>query len=133
MGNMIGILSTVILVGTLATLIFAVGAYVMARRRRSKLPDAGEIQELAVVEPPVVATGMPAAAVPSPAAGAESAPNAAPSRPAAPAAEPTAPGAAPPAPTAESAEPKSFFRRLTPHGEETIKSETTKPSGWEWE
>ncbi len=34
MGNMIGILSTVILVSTLATLIFAVGAYVIARRRR---------------------------------------------------------------------------------------------------
>ena len=34
MGNMIGILSTVILVSTLATLIFAVGAYIIARRRR---------------------------------------------------------------------------------------------------
>ena len=34
MGSVIGILSTVILVSTVCTLIFAVGAYVLARRSR---------------------------------------------------------------------------------------------------
>ncbi len=35
MGNLIGILSTVILVSTVCTLIFAVGAYIVARRGRT--------------------------------------------------------------------------------------------------
>lgn len=35
MGNIIGILSTVILVSTVCTLIFAVGAYVISRKNRS--------------------------------------------------------------------------------------------------
>ena len=34
MGSVIGILSTVILVSTVCTLIFAVGAYILARRSR---------------------------------------------------------------------------------------------------
>ncbi len=35
MGNLIGILSTVILVSTVSTLIFAVGAYVISRKGRN--------------------------------------------------------------------------------------------------
>ena len=34
MGSVIGVLSTVILVSTVCTLIFAVGAYILARRNR---------------------------------------------------------------------------------------------------
>jgi len=37
MGDLIGILSTVILVSTVCTLIFAVGAYVAARRHRDSV------------------------------------------------------------------------------------------------
>ena len=37
MGDLIGILSTVILVSTVCTLIFAVGAYVAARRQRDSV------------------------------------------------------------------------------------------------
>ncbi len=39
MGSLIGILSTVILVSTVCTLIFAVGAYVVARRDREGVND----------------------------------------------------------------------------------------------
>ena len=46
MGSLIGILSTVILVSTVCTLIFAVGAYVVARRDRegvNEMTDDGEL------------------------------------------------------------------------------------------
>lgn len=45
MGSLIGVLSTVILVSTVCTLIFAVGAYVIARRGRDGVStmDEGEL------------------------------------------------------------------------------------------
>jgi len=46
MGSLIGILSTVILVSTVCTLIFAVGAYVVARRDRegvNEMTDDGAL------------------------------------------------------------------------------------------
>ena len=42
MGNLIGILSTVILVSTVCTLIFAVGAYVVSRKKRTGVGDGDE-------------------------------------------------------------------------------------------
>ena len=42
MGDLIGILSTVILVSTVCTLIFAVGAYVAARRNRESVNTQGD-------------------------------------------------------------------------------------------
>ncbi len=43
MGNLIGILSTVILVSTVCTLIFAVGAYVVSRKGRNGVGEGEEI------------------------------------------------------------------------------------------
>ena len=46
MGSLIGILSTVILVSTVCTLIFAVGAYIVARRDRegvNEMTDDGSL------------------------------------------------------------------------------------------
>jgi hypothetical protein len=42
MGSLIGVLSTVILVSTVCTLIFAVGAYVIARRNRDGVSSMDE-------------------------------------------------------------------------------------------
>ncbi len=104
MGNMIGILSTVILVSTLATLIFAVGAYVLARRRRRHRADA----------------------TPNPNA------DTVPEEPVPPLTGPLPP--APPTPPPEAGPGKPVFRRLTPRGEEPASPETSaKNSGWEWE
>ena len=45
MGSLIGVLSTVILVSTVCTLIFAVGAYVLSRKNRD---GVGELDETAI-------------------------------------------------------------------------------------
>lgn len=42
MGNLIGVLSTVILVSTVCTLIFAVGAYVISRKGRNGVGTMNE-------------------------------------------------------------------------------------------
>lgn len=44
MGNVIGILSTVILVSTVCTLIFAVGAYVVSRKNRDGVGEMNEVE-----------------------------------------------------------------------------------------
>lgn len=118
MGNMIGILSTVILVSTLATLIFAVGAYVIARRRR-ELTSSPETDELAAPAAEPRAPLQPIEPVAPPPVAEESDPPEAPPwrgpRPA-----PTsAPQPEKPAPT-PAAEPGAngpLFRKLTLPGE----------------
>lgn len=53
MGSLIGILSTVILVSTVCTLIFAVGAYVVARRDRdgvNEMIDDGDLPGVDTIE-----------------------------------------------------------------------------------
>jgi hypothetical protein len=42
MGSLIGVLSTVILVSTVCTLIFAVGAYIISRKGRNGVGDMSE-------------------------------------------------------------------------------------------
>jgi len=110
MGNMIGILSTVILVSTLATLIFAVGAYVLARRRHraqaAPLPVGGAAEN---------ASGAIAPPLTEPPPSSSSAVPAAASRP-------------------EASAGKPAFRRLTPRGEEpTAPGAAPKDTDWEWE
>lgn len=108
MGNMIGILSTVILVSTLATLIFAVGAYTLARRRRRLRVDAAGPNADTTPEEPV-----PPLTHPIP---------------------PTASTTAPTTSATESGAGKPVFRRLTPRGEEPAAPDASpKSSGWEWE
>ncbi len=119
MGNMIGILSTVILVSTLATLIFAVGAYVMARRRRSDIEaGSGDTEDIPERTEPL-----------------RQAPESA--------GEPTASPLAPPAKPSPPVQPtgatgndtKPVFRRLTTQGEPSVDSADLmeKKPGWEWE
>ena len=43
MGNLIGVLSTVILVSTVCTLIFAVGAYIVSRKNRTGVGEGDEL------------------------------------------------------------------------------------------
>jgi hypothetical protein len=67
MGSVIGILSTVILVSTVCTLIFAVGAYILARRSRdgvNLIESGGEMPGEDLIEdqfPHSGDTEMPAA------------------------------------------------------------------------
>ncbi len=122
MGNMIGILSTVILVSTLATLIFAVGAYVLARRRRSGIEDeAGDAEEIPERTEPLRQAPATAGETTPSRAGAPS-PAATPSQPAQHA-----------SPSGKDAKP--VFRRLTAQGEQSVDStaETDKQPGWDWE
>ncbi len=152
MGNMIGILSTVILVSTLATLIFAVGAYVMARRRRiSNEDEDGEDNEIpeqteplrqapestqAELPPP---PPVPAKPAPVPAKPAPSAPIASePRDPITPVPDgvSSARSPAPPVkhvPVADK-EQKTVFRRLTSQGDQPVDfTEPDKKPGWDWE
>lgn len=138
MGNIIGILSTVILVSTLATLIFAVIAYVMARRRRADIEEeTGEGEERSRItpspcmrppeseRPPPVQTAAPASGItaeaPAPMESAESG---------VPAAVPS-PKASPDG----RKETKPLFRQLTPHGEKPVDPTkgVGKDTGWDWE
>ncbi len=149
MGNMIGILSTVILVSTLATLIFAVGAYVMARRRRisnededgegNEIPEqteplrqAPESAQAEIPPPPPVPVSKPAKPTP-----------AIPASPPTPAAEP-AKAVVPTIPSFESPpspqtppiknDPKPLFRRLTSQGDQPVDfTDPEKKPGWDWE
>lgn len=129
MGNMIGILSTVILVSTLATLIFAVGAYVMARRRRSG-GDIAPVDDDFDEQDPIRSEPEPPSA---PLAHAPSA-----GKPAAPAPlsvtepVPVAAQGVPSQPDPKVGKP--IFRRLTPRGEEDVNGLELEPkSGSDWE
>jgi predicted lipid-binding transport protein (Tim44 family) len=127
MGNMIGILSTVILVSTLATLIFAIGAYIMARRRRRLATDAGDNPEMTEIDdstPPLVeAPGTRARSVEPPAVEAV---------PVAPAVAAVAAVEAVPPAAGNGAKP--VFRRLTPQGDEPVAADKIeKKPGWDWE
>lgn len=150
MGNMIGILSTVILVSTLATLIFAVAAYLLARRRRSgveseetsdeDIPE--ETEPLTVAPeafkaepppppPPVHRAVTPSATPPPPVIPPEPPP------PVEPIAPPPPPASSPamtaPATPVENKQ-KPLFRRLTSSGDEPVESvEIENKPGWEWE
>lgn len=122
MGNMIGILSTVILVSTLATLIFAVGAYVMARRRRSAMEQAEDTEEIPDQTEPLRQAPEPA-------------PDAAPLRTSSASAsvETSSPSSQHASPAGKDAKP--LFRRLTAQGDQSVDStiETDKKPGWDWE
>ncbi len=118
MGNIIGILSTVILVSTLATLIFAVGAYIMARKRR-RGGDADEVgADTTIPENTAPLTGLPD----QPA----DLPEAPPVR---------SPDPVPPPPEKRPATVKPVFRRLTPQGgEQPVATDVSNvSSGWDWE
>lgn len=129
MGNIIGILSTVILVSTLATLIFAVGAYMLARkRRRSGDPDLAASDD-AIPERTEPLTVPPGRTEPAQADTAELKPS-----PAGKTSSPPedAPPAAADVKPAKNAAP--VFRRLTPHGEKPVGSEEiVRQDGWDWE
>ena len=155
MGNMIGILSTVILVSTLATLIFAVGAYVMARRRRiSNDDEAGEGNEIPeqteplrqapestqadLPPPPPVPVAKPAkASTPVKVSQTTPPPSPPPAADAVKAAVPTpalldSPPAAQATPGNKG--PKPLFRRLTSEGDQPVDfSDPEKKPGWDWE
>ncbi len=116
MGDLIGILSTVILVSTLATLIFAVSAYIMARRRRT-----GSAEDETVAEDEIPEKTEPLTEAPFAKSAQDS--------------------FAPPSTAADSAPPrhsstgsKPVFRQLTPQGEREVASGgAQRKSDWDWE
>ena len=116
MGNVIGILSTVILVCTLATLIFAVGAYILARRRRRLEAEPEQAPEHEPEEPVAPLTVAPP--FPPPSATAVEKP-----------AEKK-----PPAAEEEPRASKPAFRQLTPRGEKAASPQPgSDDTEWEWE
>lgn len=137
MGSIIGILSTVILVSTLATLIFAVGAYIMARRRRSTgVEDEDAADPIPEYSEPL--TGPPPDADPPDGLKSAAAVQRRPEKPAptvsADKHEPAADDPNSPSDASASADAKPLFRRLTPTGDMPVKpGQTATTPGLDWE
>lgn len=137
MGNIIGILSTVILVSTLATLIFAVIAYVMARRRRAGIEDETTVdtEDIPDYTEPLRAPSGSGQSPPSSQTQAAAAASASPVGNSAPgkssASEASVPNESPSGPK----ESKPLFRQLTPYGEKPVEPAkgADKNTGWDWE